>query len=67
MMIAVIILLVLLIPVPTRYKDGGSVRYKAVLYDITKYHQLDLKSETDYNDGWNIKVLGIEAFNNFDE
>lgn len=62
--IAVIILLVLLIPVPTRYKDGGSVRYRAVLYDITKYYQLDL--ETGYNDGWNIKILGISVFNNFD-
>ena len=64
--IAVIILLVLLMPVQTRYKDGGSVRYRAVLYDISKYHQLDLESETGYNDGWNIKILGISVFNNFD-
>lgn len=65
--IAVIILFVFLIPVPTRYKDGGSVRYRAFLYDITKYHQLDLESETGYNDGWNIKILGISVFNSFDK
>lgn len=65
--IAVIISLVFLIPVPIRYKDGGSVRYRAVLYDITKYHQLDLESETGYNDGWNIKILGISVFNSFDK
>ena len=33
--IAVIVLMILLIPVPTRYKDGGSVRYRAILYDVT--------------------------------
>lgn len=38
--IAVIILLVLLIPVPTRYKDGGSVRYRAVLYRLMNKQQI---------------------------
>ena len=65
MVITVIIFLILLIPVPTKYKDGGSVRYKAVLYDITKYNRLDLEAETGYNDGWNIKILGVTVYNNF--
>ena len=65
--IAVIVLLVLLIPVPIRYKDGGSVHYRAILYDITKYHQLDLESETGYNDGLKIRTLGIPVYNSFDE
>ena len=50
--IAVIVLTMLMIPIPIRYKDGGSVRYRAILYDVTKYHQLDLDSETGYHDGW---------------
>lgn len=65
--IAAIIFLVLLIPVPTKYKDGGSVRYRAVLYDITKYHQLNLESEAGYNDGWNIEILDLTIYNNFDK
>ena len=65
--IAIIIFLVFLIPIPTRYKDGSSVQYRAVLYDIIKYHQLDLESETGYKDGWNIKILGISVYNNFDK
>ncbi|MFC4804996.1 hypothetical protein, partial [Filifactor villosus] len=55
-----------LIPVRLRYKDGGSVRYRAGLYDVTRYHQLDLTSETGYLDGWKVKILGITVFNNFD-
>lgn len=64
--IAIIVVLIFLIPIPTRYKDGGSVRYRAILYDITKYHQLDLESETGYQDGWDIKIIGIPVYNNFD-
>ena len=35
------------IPVPLRYKDGGSVCFKAVLYDVTRFHQLDLDPRPD--------------------
>lgn len=65
--IAVIVLIILLIPIPIRYKDGGSVRYRAILYDVTKYHQLDSKSETGYNDGWKIKIIGIPIYDDFNE
>ena len=65
--IAVIALIILLIPISTRYKDGGSVRYRAILYDVTKYHQLDLESETGYNDGWEIKVIGVTIYDDFNE
>ena len=64
--IVIVVVLIFLIPIPTRYKDGGSVRYRAILYDITKYHQLDLASETGYQDGWDIKIIGIPVYNNFD-
>lgn len=63
--IVVILLIIFLIPIPIRYKDGGSVGYRAILYDVTKYHQLDLESETGYNDGWKIKVIGIPIYDDF--
>lgn len=61
---AVVIALVLLLPIPMRLKDGGSVQYKAVIYEVTKYHRLDLKSKSGYSDGWGIKILGIPIYNN---
>lgn len=60
----IIVLLILLVPTRTMYKDGGSVRYKALLYDITKYHELNLDSPTGYNDGLSVKVLGISIVEN---
>ena len=61
--IIIIVVLVLLIPIPLRLKDGGSIKYKAILYTI-KYHALDLNSETGYIDGIGIKILGMEIYNN---
>lgn len=64
--IIIVVLIVLLMHIRTMYKDGGSVRYSAILYNVTNYHQLDLDSETGYNDGWDIKVIGIPIYNNFE-
>ena len=50
-----------LIPIKLHYKDGGSVRYKAVLYEVTKWHQLsdDLDG---YKNGLTIKILGLVIY-----
>ncbi len=63
----IILAMVLLIPIPLHLKDGGSVEYKALLYSITKYHQLDHNSETGYRDGIGIKILGMEIYNNLED
>ncbi|MBQ4560293.1 MAG: hypothetical protein IJA54_08245 [Tyzzerella sp.] len=72
--IIVVCLLICLIPIPLRKKDGGSVEYKALFYSVTKYHQIVLNPETDSEEGdivesgfikgWGIKILGVEIFNN---
>ena len=49
----------MLIPIPNRLKDGGSVEYNAVLYQYTKIHRLSEKSSTGYEDGWDLKILGF--------
>lgn len=39
--ILAVLLILSCIPIPYRYKDGGTVAYKAVLYSYTKYHRLE--------------------------
>ena len=66
----VIILVVLLFPIRNQLKDGGSIQYKSLTYEITKVHSL-MPEEAEktgkvkpYNDGYVIKILGIEIYNN---
>ena len=64
--IAVIVPLVLLIPIPMRLKDGGSVVYQAVLYSVKDVHSLnpDMESGALYKEGIVIEVLGVKIFDN---
>ncbi|EHQ91674.1 hypothetical protein DesyoDRAFT_4726 [Desulfosporosinus youngiae DSM 17734] len=58
----IIIALILMIPIPLSYKDGGTVKFRAVLYSITNYHAL---GEADgYDTGIEIKILGITIYEN---
>lgn len=36
----ILLILVLFFPITYRYKDGGTVSYKAILYSYTKYHRM---------------------------
>jgi hypothetical protein len=58
----IIIALILLFPIPLRYKDGGTVKYQAVLYSITDYHAL--RGVDGYDTGIEIKILGIKVYEN---
>ena len=61
----IIIGLILLIPIPMKLRDGGSIEFKAVLYKITKYHRLASTEEgVEYIDGIAIEILGKEIYNN---
>ena len=61
LLVAIVIFILMLIPIPMRLKDGGSVEYKAILYKYTKIHRLSEKSSTGYEDGWNLKILGFHV------
>ncbi len=64
--VTVIILLIaiLIIPIPMRLKDGGTVKYQAVLYSISNVHRLaPTENDVSYEDGIIIEILGIEVFN----
>jgi len=60
----IIVLLVLLIPIPHRLKDGGTVVYKSIIYKVLKVHRLDENSETGYRDGLIVEILGFKVYNN---
>lgn len=63
--IAIIIAVVLLFPIPMRLKDGGTVKYQAILYSISDVHRLaPLDNDVGYEDGIIIEILGMEVFNN---
>ena len=67
--ICILLIAVLLIPIPMRLKDGGTVRYTAILYTIEDVHRLnpDVNSDQEYLEGTIIKILGMEVFNNTNE
>lgn len=57
---------VFLFPMPTVYKDGGSTRYKALLYEVYRQHQISFDSKTGFKYGTIVKILGFEVYNNID-
>ena len=58
--VIIIIALILLFPIPLRLKDGGSIEFKAILYSVTKYHQLNLEVDGGYVNGIGIEILGAK-------
>ncbi|HHX11903.1 MAG TPA: hypothetical protein GX731_03710 [Clostridiales bacterium] len=61
--IIIITALILLFPIPLRYKDGGTVKYQAVLYSITDYHSIK-GVDGSFDTGIEIKILGITVYEN---
>lgn len=57
----IIALLILLFPLIYRYKDGGTIEYKALVYQVYDVHTLHGEG---YDEGIIIKILGLEIFNN---
>ena len=62
--VVIALALVLLIPVPIRMKDGGSVEYKAMLYSVTDVHRLPDQEGKPFLEGTIIEIFGVEVFNN---
>lgn len=66
--ICIVLTLILLFPFPVRQKDGGSVKWNAVLYSVTDVHRAnpDINGSTEFLEGTIIEILGWEVFNNVD-
>ena len=67
--IVIVVLVILLTPIRMNLKDGGSVRYKSLVYEVTKIHQF--APETDgvkpYIDGFEVKILGLTVYRETNE
>lgn len=65
LVIAVVLVLVLLLtPIPFQLKDGGSVGFRALVYEVTKIHQLPSETDADYEyiEGIEVKILGVTVY-----
>ena len=62
--ICIFLAIVLLCPIPMRLKDGGTVKYQALLYSVLDVHRLAPSTESGYEDGVIIEILGMQVFNN---
>ena len=69
--IIIIILVILVLPIPIPFHKSGNdtIELKSLVYSITKYHEevtLGENGETNYINGWVIKILGNEIYNNLE-
>ena len=65
--ILLFLLVIFCIPIPKKYKDGGTKDYTAVLYQVKIYKQLTIDEKTNqdgYIKGKRVRILGIEVYKN---
>lgn len=67
--VIILVLVILLFPIRMNLKDGGSVRYKSLVYEVTKIHQLapDVDGVKPYIDGFEVKILGMTIYRETNE
>lgn len=65
--IAGIVVALMLIPLPFGLKDGGSIRFQAVLYSVTRVHQLNEAVVGGYQDGLIVEILGMRVYESYEE
>ncbi len=62
----IVALLILLIPIPKHLKDGGTIEYNSILYQIIKIHSLNESSPTGYDKGLIIKLFGKTLYSSIE-
>ena len=62
--VGILLAVILLVPVPLRCKDGGSIEYHAILYSVTDWHVREGREDSGSIEGITIEILGIEVFDN---
>ena len=62
LIVIIFLMFIMIIPVKLIYQDGGSIGYKAFLYEVTIFHMMRINKEDI--EGIQIKILGFEVYNN---
>lgn len=65
--IPLIIAIILLVPIKECYKDGGTIKYNAVLWSVTKHHGMTVDSAGNhgFNTGTTVRILCFEVYSNY--
>ena len=65
--ILLIVAAILVVPIESHYKDGGTVRYNAVLWGVTKHHGITFDSDGNrgYNTGTTIRILCFDVYSDY--
>lgn len=60
----VVIVIAMLIPRYSAYKDGGTVEYQAIAYNVTKWHSEQVEdNRKGFYTGTEISVFGLTVYN----
>lgn len=59
-LLCILLTIILLIPIPMRLKDGGTIVYRAMLYEVHIVHRINLDYKLE--EGIIVKILGIEIY-----
>ncbi|MBR3778722.1 MAG: hypothetical protein IKL13_03230 [Clostridia bacterium] len=64
-LIVACVLLTILCLTPSRIylDDGGTVIYKAILYQVENVHSIHSENTDEYLEGTIVKIIGIEVYN----
>lgn len=54
--IAAVLLILCCIPIKLTYKDGGTVKYQAILWSYTRYHRL-METGEGYYEGTEFRIF----------
>lgn len=63
-----VILLILFVPARIHIRDGGSIRYQALVYSVTRYNRYcealgeDGLPTSFWLNGWGIEILGFTLY-----
>ncbi|MDE5620731.1 MAG: hypothetical protein K2I80_09510 [Ruminococcus sp.] len=65
--ILVIFTFIFLVPVKEHYRDGGTIKYNAILWGVTKHHDMTFDSDGNhgYNTGTTIRILCFDVYSDY--
>ena len=62
MIVLIVLVLLMLVPIKTGLKDGGTIMYQAVLYRLTFYHSFDDRYPSGFYEATAFSVFPFYLF-----